>query len=113
MKLLTYILAFTVIVLSVKPGFDAIQLSEDQTSCCSSTKCTPIADNQDSDDEENQEENSMCNPFQACGSCSLLCSVFPLPSLSTLEIASEHFFGYQTSISSLIISDFWQPPKFV
>lgn len=114
MKILTYILAFMVTFLSVKPGIDAIPLSaETHQICCSSIKCAPVSDNQNSDNQNNMENNEMCNPFQIC-CASLLVSVrtlFP-PTLQT-DISSEQVFGYQSSIISQFIFDFWQPPQFV
>ncbi|WP_445713531.1 hypothetical protein [Flavobacterium sp.] len=114
MKILTYILAITVMFLSVKPGIDAIPFSsETQQTCCSSSKCSPISDNQNSDNQNDQEDNRMCNPFQACGSCLLISVSAPFyPTLQT-DISTEQFFGYQSFIASQFISDFWQPPQFV
>lgn len=111
MKILTYILAFTVIFLSVKPAIDAIPFSsETQQTCCSSSKCNPISDNHNSENQNEQKDNRMCNPFQICGSCLLICVSTPFfPALQT-DFSTEEFFGYQSFIPSQFISDFWQPP---
>ncbi|MDE0537046.1 hypothetical protein, partial [Tenacibaculum sp. L6] len=78
MKILTYILAFTVIFLSVKPAIDAIPFSsETQQTCCSSSKCNPISDNHNSENQNEQKDSGMCNPFQICGSCLLICVSTP------------------------------------
>lgn len=114
MKGVTYILALTVIILSLKPGIDALPiLSINQLTCCSSSKCGPIADEQHSDHDSEQEKNGMCNPFQACGSCLLLCVVVPLRFLSNPDISTEEYFEYLSFTPSQFIADFWQPPKFV
>ena len=114
MKLLTYILTFTVIFLSVKPAIDAMLIStETQRTCCSNSKCNPVSDNQNSDNESEQEENGMCNPFQACGSCLLLFVSTPFFLTIQSNFAIQEFLGYQSFIPSQFISDFWQPPKFV
>lgn len=114
MKVLTYILAITVIILSVKPAIDAIPfLSENQETCCSNSQCSPISDNESSKNQSDQEGNGMCNPFQICGSCLLICVSTPFfPALQT-DFSTEEFFGYQSFIASQFISDFWQPPQFV
>lgn len=114
MKILTYILAFTVIFLSVKPAIDAIPFSsETQQTCCSSSKCNPISDNHNSENQNEQKDNGMCNPFQICGSCLLICVSTPFfPALQT-DFSTGEFFGYQSFIASQFISDFWQPPQFV
>lgn len=115
MKLLSYILAFTVLFLSAKPAIDMIQFSTEnqEVACCSSNKCSPISDNQNSEDGNNDEDSGICNPFQACGSCLLLCISTPFYTTLQADIPSEQFFDYQSFTASKFISDFWQPPKFV
>lgn len=114
MKILTYLITLTVIILSLKPAIDAIPfLSEKQQTFCSSAACKPIFDNQDSDKESDKEENGMCNPFQACGSCLLICVTTPFVLTPQSNFSTEEFFGYQSFFTSQLISDFWQPPKFV
>lgn len=114
MKIITYILAFTVMFLSVKPTIDAIPFSsENEQTCCSSSKCNPVSDNENSENQNEQEDNGMCNPFQACGSCLLLCVTAPFYQILQTNISTEEFFGYQSFIASQFISDFWQPPQFV
>lgn len=116
MKVLSYILISAITFLLVKPGIDLISFSpKNQKACCSSTTCTPIADHQESDSGNHQEKNTdgVCNPFQACCSCLLLCIKSPLYTIFKIEIPTEHFFEYQSHIASQFISDFWQPPRFV
>tara|TARA_A100000171_G_scaffold20501_1_gene18895 strand:- start:9862 stop:10206 length:345 start_codon:yes stop_codon:yes gene_type:complete len=114
MKLLNYILAFTVLFLSAKPTIDILPFStENQQTCCSSSKCSPISDNQNSEDGNNDEESGICNPFQACGSCLLLCINAPFYETLQVDIPTEQYFYYQSFIASKFISDFWQPPQFV
>ena len=65
MKVLTYILTFTVVFLSVKPAIDTFPLSsESQQTCCSSSTCIPISDNDNSRDQNNDRDGKSCNPFQ-------------------------------------------------
>jgi hypothetical protein len=113
LKHLAYILAITVLFFSVKPAIDATPFSVAQQKTCCSSKCSPLTANQNSENHNEPEENEMCNPFQACGSCLLLCgSSGFLPALQT-DIPTDKFFGYQSHIASQFISDFWQPPKIV
>ncbi len=114
MKIWTYILTITVIFLSVKPGIDTITFSsENQQTCCLKTKYSPISENQESDNKNDQETKGVCNPLQACCSCNLVYvgSLF-FPSLK-IGISYEPYFGYPSLFSSKFISDFWQPPQFV
>jgi hypothetical protein len=114
MKLLTYILTLIVIFLSVKPAIDAIpSSSEASQTCCSNSKCSPISENQNSNNQNEQEDNRMCNPFQACGCCLLLCVSTPFFPTLQGNFSMKESFGYQSFIPSQFISDFWQPPKFV
>jgi hypothetical protein len=114
MKLLTYILAFTVMFFSLKPEIDAIPFSsENQHSYCSSSKCNPISDNQNSDNHSDEKDSGMCNPFQICGSYLLICISAPFFTTLQTDILNEQFFGYQSFIASQFISHFWQPPQFV
>lgn len=115
MKIITYILAFTVLFLSIKPAIDAIPFSsENQKTCCSSSKCNPIAENQNSENHKDNQDKGMCNPFQACGSCLIICIITPFYPILQTDIPTVQFLGYQQPfITSQFISDFWQPPQFV
>ena len=116
MKFLTYILAFTVIFLSVKPAIDAIPFSsESQQTCCSSSKCNPISDNDNSQDQnqDNDCDGKSCNPFQVCGSWVLVCLNIPFDYLPKPQVFSQQGFTYQSIFISQFASDFWQPPKIV
>ncbi len=114
MKVLTYILALTVIFLSVKPVIDALPFSSDnQQTCCSSSKCSPVSNKQNSDNNSDNEANGMCNPFQVCGSCSLVITKVQYASIAVKEFRAPIYSHYTFSYSSSFISDFWQPPKFV
>jgi hypothetical protein len=113
MKFFTYILTFTVIFLSIKPGIDALPFaSANKQACCSSITCNQDGDAQDSDNQDDQN-NGWCNPFQICGSCVLICtSTADYPSIQA-NISTETFFGNQTLKPYQLISDFWQPPQIV
>lgn len=108
-----YILAFMVILLSVKPGIDAIQFSFESMESCCSISSSDLTANDVGEKENNQEDYGTCNPFQACGSCLLVQLNPPFISLVPVVISTRTFFGYQPSKTSPFISDFWQPPQFV
>ncbi|MDW5288256.1 hypothetical protein [Formosa sp. PL04] len=113
MKLLTYILAFMVISLSVKTGnADVLLTVETQKSCCSLKSVAP-SNNKDSEHKNENQSNNTCNPFQACCSCLLICFNFPFSPVEHIDISTEQFFGYQSFLASQFISDFWQPPQTV
>jgi hypothetical protein len=113
MKLISYILSFTVIYLSVKPALDATPfLSTGMESCCSVSKCDPFAESA-GDHHDEQEDNSICNPFEACGSCLLTLVKAPFEATAQLVISTETFFNYQSIVSSQFTADFWQPPQVV
>lgn len=114
MKVITYILALTVIFLSLKPIIDALPFSSDnQQTSCSSSKCNPVSKKQNSDKNNDQGANGMCNPFQVCGSCSLVITKVQFASITVIEFGTSIYSHYTCSYSSSFIADFWQPPKFV
>jgi hypothetical protein len=114
MKIGTYILAFMVILLSAKPGIDAITLSSvNQPTCYSSSKCHLTSDHNNPENQNDPQDEEMCNPFQACGSCLLHFVTTPYYPSFQSYISTEEFFGYQSFIASQYIFDFWQPPQFV
>ena len=113
MKLITYILAFIVLSLSVKSGSDTVLLASSIEKPCCALKAVAVSDSQDSKSQENNETNNSCNPFQACCSCLLISFHFPYTIQPNIEISTEQFFGYQSYLASQFVSDFWQPPQFV
>ena len=114
MKALSYILAFTIILLSVKPGVMTISLTSDtQISCCSSvsSRCSISFNDQDAENHSDHQEIGICNPFQPCGSCLLICENTPFYSTITAVIPIEQNFGYELAVISSFTSDLWKPPR--
>ena len=113
-KVLTYILILTVLSFSVKPGIDTVLNSSNiQQTCCSNNKCSPVSDKQDSDNQDDQEDKQMCNPFQACCAYFFAFVTLSFDPIIQVYTLSQEFFGYQSFIASQFISSFWQPPQFV
>ncbi|HET6990322.1 MAG TPA: DUF6660 family protein [Bacteroidia bacterium] len=103
MKILYFILAVYVVLLSVKP-------------CCTDDKC--CADNHSAQTEksarhqDNADCKGDCSPFFTCGSC----TGFNFPafsfSLKPSEVAIEKQVSvYSFSFSTEFFSSIWQPPK--
>lgn len=115
MKFLTLILATTILFLAVKPGIDTISLQADTEQSCCGGQCTPISDNDNSQDEnkENDCNGKSCNPFQVCGSCVLACLTIPFEYLPKPTVSTKKTFTYQSAFASQFAPDFWQPPKIV
>ncbi|MEX2350305.1 MAG: hypothetical protein WD554_05445 [Flavobacteriaceae bacterium] len=113
MKFLTLILASTILFLAVNPGIDLISLQTDTEQSCCGGQCTPISDNNKSQDQnqDNDCNGKSCNPFQVCGSCVLLCITAPFDYLPKPTISTKHGFSYQSAFTSQFAPDFWQPPK--
>lgn len=116
MKPTTFILAAFILLLAVKPGMDWLSLQAGTEQTCCGGQCTPISDNDKSQDQnqENGCDGQTCNPFQVCGSCVLMCSnicsfIFDLNSTAL----SDKRITYLSTITSQFASDFWQPPKIV
>jgi|SRR5690554_583491 hypothetical protein len=115
MKILAYIISFTVIFLSVKPGIDALAYSfENEIAFCTNTMCVADTDTDGAgaEDRQSQEDNGMCNPFQICSACVMLYVATPINETTPQpEPRAKQAYGYQTNIASQFIADFWQPPK--
>lgn len=114
MKLLTYILPFVIVFLSIKPVVDTFSFSLENHQVCCSSDCSLFSKKQDSNPKSNPKEKSTCNPFQVCDSCTFisLSKPFQITTLHT-KIYTVQFFSYQSIVTSQYTSDFWQPPKFV
>lgn len=119
MKICAYILAFTVLFLSLKPKFDVISPSSESVQvCCTSTSCSPITENnepesQQSDNQLPQDTKGICNPFQACCAGFVIAVSTAFSSLPKTGTLPQQYFSYQSPLSSQFISDFWHPPRLV
>lgn len=115
MKFLTLILATTILFLTVKPSIDAFSLQTDTEQSCCGGQCTPISDNDNSQDENKESDcnGKSCNPFQVCGSCVLACLTIPFEYLPKPTVSTKKTFTYQSAFASQFAPDFWQPPKIV
>ncbi|MBS1574188.1 MAG: hypothetical protein JST09_02690 [Bacteroidetes bacterium] len=115
MKLLTFILAAFILFLAVKPGIDLLSLQVETEQTCCGGQCTPISDNDNSQDQnqENGNNGQSCNPFQICSACILLCLTVQIDCIPKQTEVTEKGFTYQSAFTSQFDSDFWQPPKIV
>lgn len=111
MKYLSFLLASISFFLAVKPGVDLLSWqTHTEQSCCGGT-CAPGTE------EESQEDRDchgkLCNPFQVCCSCALICMNMPYDGILKPGVLSEKGFTYHSVFRSQFVSDFWQPPKIV
>lgn len=113
MKIVAYILALTVVFLSVKPGMDVLVSSPGISSCYSNTACHITADGSDTDLPTDSQEPEICNPFQSCCPCLLEVADLSVPENERSEISTKDLFFYESFIASQFIADFWQPPQFI
>lgn len=115
MKHLTSILATFIMFLAVKPGVDLFlsQANTEQTCCGGQCSLTSENDNSQDQNQNNSCDRKVCNPFQVCSSCVLICLNIPVISLTKPIVRSEKRFTYQSTFTSQFTPDFWQPPKIV
>ena len=88
--------------------------SSEQT--CKNTECLPFAstDSSEQGGDENGCTGKTCNPFHLCTSGVVLVNdIMMLETSDNQAYFAKVLFNYQSSSSSLYISDFWHPPKFV
>ena len=101
MKLLSYILALYVILLSGIP-------------CCSFGNCAADKIEQNRQHNPGDSDCGDCSPFFTCSACNAF--AFTIESLAIQAIPSNPFkifAGYIESAVPDIHYDFWQPPKIV
>jgi len=114
LKFVTYILTFSILFLLGKPAIDAIQFSvQGKANYCNNSKCNTTSESKKSESTSDNEEDGICNPFQACGSCLLLCVKTAFFPVVQAKILNENLFAYQPIFGLQFIGDFWQPPQFV
>jgi hypothetical protein len=115
MKFLTLILATFILFLAIMPGINLLSLPADTEQTCCAGQCTPISDNDNAQDQndDNDCDGKSCNPFQVCSSFVLICFNIPLISIPKPVVFSVKGFTYQSVFISQFAPDFWQPPKIV
>lgn len=102
MKLLSYILAFYLILLSAVPCCSFDECNEDKTDL----SAVP------GDHEKGDDDCGNCSPFFSCEGCAAaMISYEPVQfGIPVLEISSVYS-PYTHSSLSQVDYDFWQPPK--
>lgn len=115
MKLIPFILALFILFLAGKPGMDLLSLQADKVIICCGEQCNTTAKH---DNSQNQNRNKncdgkFCNPFQVCGSCTLICNNLSFQCIPKTETFTDKVFTYQSVLTTQFASDFWQPPKIV
>jgi hypothetical protein len=110
MKILSYIFAFYIMLLTVQPAV-ALLLKKETKDCCSEccNKCKDVP-KQENQNKDNCPE-SACNPFQACGCCvGYTLSVNTLNFVSSFTQNTERVIFKENFISQFSVN-IWQPPK--
>ncbi len=99
MKLLSYILAFYLILLAAIP-------------CCAFDSCPDDKTQQAANHEPGDEDCGNCSPFFNCEGCATATISFESAQLeiTTIKIPSVYTTYIQTALPS-VEYDFWQPPK--
>lgn len=99
MKLLSYILAFYLILLAAVP-------------CCAFDSCPDDKTAQATDHEKGDKDCGNCSPFFSCEACATATIAFePLQIKISAILASSVYSIYIQQQLPDIDYDFWQPPK--
>lgn len=113
MKFVAWVLAWVILLLSIKPGADSLLLtSTNQEMSCCEESCTAPA----SDDENlplNSSNNCHCNPFQGCSAYDLTCSNTIMTDAAYDEAVTINQSNNIFPVSSPYITDCWRPPNVV
>lgn len=115
MNRLTYILAFFILFLAMKPGMDALCVQENSERFSCSKPCKALSDKDKTDDQnqDNSCDGKACNPFQVCGSCVLICLQISAVCITEPTAYHDKGFTYRNVFTPQFTPDFWQPPKIV
>lgn len=106
MKIVGFLLAFYLILLSAIPCCALDNCADDKTDLSVNKE---LASNQE---EENGDCNN-CSPFFSCEGCATATIAFEPTSLEIFPIKiSSVYTGYVQTAISEVEYDFWQPPKF-
>jgi hypothetical protein len=109
MRLLSIILSFHILFLTINPVLSSTPVSSEveqcDESCCSTSK-----EKQKSDKQSNDCCNSICNPFMICCNCNALTN--QAQHISAPFIYSNQKFIIVSETNNFdFLSDAWNPPK--
>lgn len=110
-KLLSFFLAFVVLLLSVQP---VCAESPASGTCCSVENCDKNETPQTHNEHHDKECNAVCNPFQSCGCCAF-CVIVPqqisfIPSPQFSHPALR-WVAFTSSIAEATIHGLEKPPR--
>lgn len=112
MRLLSTLLAILVLFLSVQPVCGALKTAPD--ACCEAA-CSEAAAPDEADGGGHEEDDcTVCNPFQACGCCAASVSVpatVMLKQAGPVPHQSAKWIAPSTPLFEVLLSGFWQPPR--
>ena len=113
MRVISYILAFYMLFLAIEPGLSSILSSNQEATDCCSTTCKPGETDETENEakEGEQDENSVCNPFQFCKCCLGFNAEFACQQVDPLRPSSKLSLTIGEKVPPQITVDFWQPPK--
>lgn len=111
MKLLSYLLAFFVVFLTIQPTI-ALANEKPETNCCGSSCCSEEEETpKDTKQNKNDCSNQNCNPFQSCGCCIGFTVKAGFNQIQPPIVQQPlHVSKVESSISHYS-PDVWQPPK--
>lgn len=99
MKIVGFILAFYLILLSAVP-------------CCAFDVCPNDKTEQATDHENGEEDCGNCSPFFSCEGCATATIAFEPTAFEIIPITNSSVYtGYIQKTLPGVEYDFWQPPK--
>lgn len=114
MKTLALILSFYLLFLAIEPGLKVMSTNKGQeTLCCNGNSCQPFEKKQPQKQSEKKDcnDNSACNPFQICKTCTAFTGELALQTFTPIILFAKPQADNKEKVPPQITIDFWQPPK--
>lgn len=112
MKLITFIIATYISLLTIQPVLSALtsMSNNEMIECCSKNIC----DNTQPQEKNNKsEQQKQCNPFQSCSlCCGYIVSEFTIENIIFKELEFKQI-NYIENKDSDFLSSYFQPPEII
>jgi hypothetical protein len=110
-RLLSILLSFVVLFLTVQPACGIVTVSPQTESCCGEG-CA--GEEGDAGDSKEKGDCKACNPFQSCGCCtgSVVLPQYAFSVASAPIVYASTEWGFVSlQLGDVPAADFWQPPR--
>lgn len=113
MRILTTILTFHILLLTVFPSFSSVFISVEKSECTESDCCQKEKSADDDTCPDNKDCcMTTCNPFMVCCNCNAVVSQKQIIS-TPVSFAEQKHFSFPSENGCDYTAEAWNPPKTV